>query len=560
MSTFMDLCTPEDISPPATPPNTYFARPSQRHRSSYIDPSFGDNPTQLATVLDDQQLDYIRKVKTIFQQLTTEQKQFFLYEIINCCDNQQLTFVSDIIAPKLKIDFLKELPIEISLHILSFIEDPRTLGRAASVSTFWNSLLKDETTWKSLCLKHQYRRRNSSISGVALLGPPARRLNFSYREYFKRKYNIEAAWAQGGKVTTCFDSLDSGLVTSLQFDDEMIVVGCDNHKIEVFNTTTGNSIHTLEGHEGGVWALQFKGGEAHDPERLLVSGGCDRDVRVWDLNKGQLKHVLRGHTSTVRCLKMRDKRIAVTGSRDTTLRVWDLQHGTMRHVLLGHQASVRCLDIHDNLVVSGSYDSTARVWDINTGRCLHVLTGHYSQIYAIAFDGSRVITGSLDSNIRVWSAETGQCLATLHGHTSLVGQLQLSASTLVSGGSDGCLRVWDLDNYECVHQISAHDNSVTCLQFDDKRMMSGGNDGRVKLWDVKTGRLIRYFTMPAKTIWRLQFTDTRAVVVMQRRRNNSPEEGRTVMEIHNFDIGDVPEMLANNVIEADEDAEMQNMS
>jgi F-box and WD-40 domain protein CDC4 len=70
--------------------------------------------------------------------------------------------------------------------------------------------------------------------------------------------------------------LDSGLVTSLQFDDEVIVVGCDNHKIEVFDTITGRNIHTLEGHEGGVWALQFKGGEKHDPERLLVSGGCDR--------------------------------------------------------------------------------------------------------------------------------------------------------------------------------------------------------------------------------------------------------------------------------------------
>jgi F-box and WD-40 domain protein CDC4 len=92
-------------------------------------------------------------------------------------------------------------------------------------------------------------------------------------------------------------------------------------------------------------------------------------------------------------------------------------------------------------------------------------------------------------------------------------------------------------------------------------MMSGGNDGRVKLWDIKTGRLIRYFTQPAKTIWKLQFTDTRAVVVMQRRRNSNPEEGRTAMEIHDFDIGDVPELSSNiNCIETDEDAIMQSSS
>ncbi|KAG2201837.1 hypothetical protein INT47_004394 [Mucor saturninus] len=491
----MDICAPEDISPPATPPNFNFSSssssqstplPSQSsRRSQRLRTSFTESTNNEYT-FDEEQLSHLRQLKQSFQQLTPQQKQFLLYEIINSCDNSQLTYLNNLIAPRLKIDFLKELPIEISLHVLTFIDDPKTLARAATVSTLWNSLLKDEATWKSLCMKHQYRRRNSSICGGELLEPPSQRRNFSYREYFKRKYNIAAAWAHGGKVK-------------------------------------------------------------HDPERILVTGGCDRDVRVWNLNTGELRHTLRGHNSTVRCLRMKDKRIAVTGSRDTTMRVWDIQRGALLHVLLGHQASVRCMEISGNIVVSGSYDSTARVWDLRTGRCLHVLAGHYTQIYAIAFDGHKVVTGSLDSNIRVWSAETGQCLATLHGHTSLVGQLQLSGSTLVSGGSDGCLRVWDLQHYECIQQISAHDNSVTCLQFDDRRMVSAGNDGRIKLWDIKQGRLIRNFTLPAKTVWKIQFSDTKAVVLMQRKRSANSEEGKTVMEVHDFDIGEIEDYSPESV-------------
>ncbi|KAI8086888.1 WD40-repeat-containing domain protein [Gilbertella persicaria] len=557
----MDLCSPEDISPPATPPSFNFGssshttplpthlknalknktnRPTQRLRTSFCETSLQEFS------FDEDQLSHLRQLKQSFQQLTPEQKQFLLYEIINSCDNSQLTYLNSLIAPRLKIDFLKELPIEISLHILTFIDDPKTLARAATVSTLWNSLLKDEATWKSLCMKHQYRRRNSSICGGELLEPPSQRRNFSYREYFKRKYNVASAWAHGGKVKVVEDGFGDGLVTSLQYDEKYIVVGCDNHRIEVFDTNTAKKVRTLEGHEGGVWALQFKGGEKHDPERILVTGGCDRDVRVWNLNTGELRHVLRGHNSTVRCLKMKDKRIAVTGSRDTTMRVWDIQRGTCIHLLLGHQASVRCMEISGNVVVSGSYDSTARVWDLRTGRCLHVLAGHYTQIYAIAFDGHKVVTGSLDSNIRVWSAETGQCLATLHGHTSLVGQLQLSGSTLVSGGSDGCLRVWDLQHYECIQQISAHDNSVTCLQFDDRRMLSAGNDGRIKLWDIKQGRLIRSFTQPAKTVWKIQFSETKAVVLMQRRRSSNSDEGKTVMEVHDFDVEEIEDYSPNS--------------
>lgn len=78
-----------------------------------------------------------------------------------------------------------------------------------------------------------------------------------------------------------------------------------------------------------------------------------RDVRVWDLDTGERRHVLQGHTSTVRCIKMKDKRTVVTGSRDCTIRIWDLERGALVHVLLGHQHSVRCLDLHDNTVVSG---------------------------------------------------------------------------------------------------------------------------------------------------------------------------------------------------------------
>ena len=103
------------------------------------------------------------------------------------------------------------------------------------------------------------------------------------------------------------------------------------------------------------------------PNALVVSGGCDKELRVWDVKTGHCIYVLRGHTSTIRCMRVLHNRpIAVSGSRDTTLRVWDVQRGRLLRTLTGHDESVRCLDVCGNQAVSGSYDCTCRV------RCVHI--------------------------------------------------------------------------------------------------------------------------------------------------------------------------------------------
>lgn len=237
----------------------------------------------------------------------------------------------------------------------------------------------------------------------------------SYKSHFKQKYLVETAWRTGGHNVSRGITQDQGVVTSLHLTSKYIVVALDNSKIHVFNTE-GNHQKTLQGHVMGVWAMV-------PWEDTLVSGGCDRDVRVWDMSTGYVfrhvsitstnlfcslsLHTLRGHTSTVRCLKMPDENTAISGSRDTTLRIWDIKTGLCKNVLVGHQASVRCLEIKGDIVVSGSYDTTARVWSISEGRCLRTLSGHFSQIYAIAFDGIRIATGSLDTSVRIWDPVTG---------------------------------------------------------------------------------------------------------------------------------------------------------
>ncbi|KAI0262348.1 WD40-repeat-containing domain protein [Gloeopeniophorella convolvens] len=583
-----------------------------------------------------------------FQSLSHSSRQDYLATLIAHCTARELFFISTRIAPLLKRDFLTDLPVELALHILSFIDHPRTLARVARVSRGWHALAQDERAWCGLASAYHF---DSELHGphepaadeYDALGSPQLHLPHSLglprlpqpprplqatqssQALFRYAWSTLINWKRGGR---CLRSHriptldpDSGVVTSAALDADWLIAGLANNRIQVFSTHTGALVRTLVGHELGVWAVDLvsRGGAldpAHPPPpppahhgggipevpsdgpgllqhnrapagshivdpqgldhllsssmraalaldvphpppgsqlpsgesprsdvsgatrgwgqpgALVVSGSCDKDVRVWDLRTGLTLYVLRGHTSTVRCLKVLHNRpIAVSGSRDGTLRVWDVQRGRMLRVLSGHAGSVRSLDVCGNRVVSGSYDCSCRLWDVDTGECLQEFRGHFNQIYTVAFDGDIVASGGLDTTVRVWDAHTGRCIAMLQGHTALVCSLQLAPHTLITGGADGRVLAFALPDLRVHTRIAAHDSSVTALQFDEHFLVTGGNDGRVRLFDAGSGAYVRDVVIQCETVWKVVFRREVCAVMCRR-------AGKTTVEIWSFRPGE----------------------
>lgn len=115
---------------------------------------------------------------------------------------------------------------------------------------------------------------SASSDSPVILRPKIR----SYKSHFKQRYLVEAAWKSGGTHITRPITQEGGVVTCLHLTPKYIIVALDNAKIHVFDAQ-GNPLRTLQGHVMGVWAMV-------PWDDILVSGGCDRDVRVWDLTTG----------------------------------------------------------------------------------------------------------------------------------------------------------------------------------------------------------------------------------------------------------------------------------
>ncbi|TFK90309.1 WD40 repeat-like protein [Polyporus arcularius HHB13444] len=468
-----------------------------------------------------------------------------------------LRTLHSVLTPTLARDFLTLLPPELVSLVLSFLPFP-DLARASRVSKSWRAIIdSDPVLWRDLLksTKIWFGRESETAFADAIMArrrrqglpaPGSLPLPHPFKILFKSRHLTRTRWVtnQEPKRLT-FPAHGRSVVTCLIFSHGRIISASDDHSIHVYSPVTGTLIRSLDGHDGGVWALAAT-------KNTLVSGSTDRTVRIWDLETGRCTHVFGGHTSTVRCLaivkpewidyeneqgivvreKWPKRPLIVTGSRDHSLRVWtlprpgddeyrcygaddtevdpseeDVEDNPYHKLHLeGHDHAVRALAARGRTLVSGSYDCTVRIWDIITGNCKWVLVGHTQKVYSVVLDISRNLacSGSMDGTVRVWNLSTGTCNHILAGHTSLVGLLGLSPSYLVSAAADSTLRVWDPDSGELRHTLAAHNGAITCFQHDEFKVLSG-SDGTLKMWDIRDGSQVRDLLTGIVGVWQVVF-------------------------------------------------------
>lgn len=260
-----------------------------------------------------------------------------------------LRTLHSVLTPTLARDFLTLLPAELVSHILSYLSFS-DLGRACRVSKAWRAIIdSDPVLWRDLLKTTKIwfgghsenafadaiwaRRRHEGLPTPRTLPLP-----HPYKILFKSRHLTRTRWVhnQDPKRLT-FTAHGRSVVTCLIFSRGRIISASDDHSIHVYSPVTGKLLQSLDGHEGGVWALAAT-------KNTLVSGSTDRTVRIWDLSNGRCTHVFGGHTSTVRCLaivkpewidvenaggiitreRWPKRPLIVTGSRDHSLRVWTL--------------------------------------------------------------------------------------------------------------------------------------------------------------------------------------------------------------------------------------------
>jgi WD40 repeat protein len=225
-------------------------------------------------------------------------------------------------------------------------------------------------------------------------------------------------------------------------------------------------------------------------DRLIVTGGYDRRVLVWDLaHPGAALAELGRHDDWVQAVAVTADWRVLSGGQDGRVLVWDLAHPGAAPVELGRpNGPVRAVAVlADGRVVIGGDRGRVLVWDPAHPGAGPVELGRHDygiQTVAVLADG-RLVTGGEDGRVLVWDlTHPGADPAELGRHDDFVEAVAVLADgRLVTGGADGRVLVWDPAHPGALPaQLGAGWVRAVAV-LADGRVVTGGADGRVLVWD-----------------------------------------------------------------------------
>ncbi|KAF5659755.1 dna excision repair ercc-8 [Fusarium heterosporum] len=262
--------------------------------------------------------------------------------------------------------------------------------------------------------------------------------------------------------------------------------------------------HNIRAHGAGVNTLAL---EKFDG-RILLSGGAEGGIKIWDLEDEGNPHKLHtfrpfssiarstregtslGHSHGVTHVAFYpfDPDAFLSSSYDKKLKLWATQRCTLsatfdlNATIYSHSTS----PVADHLIVAcATQNSAVRLVDLKSGSAVQALVAHGGPVLSTAWSPRHehiLVSGHADGKARIWDIRrAGGVVALLDQEDSL--GIVHKMKHLDAAGMDSS----QMPHFRASAQ--AHDDAVNGLQWTDdgKYIISAGLDRRIRVWDAATG-------------------------------------------------------------------------
>ena len=203
--------------------------------------------------------------------------------------------------------------------------------------------------------------------------------------------------------------LHNDTITDISFsiNSSKFVTSSDDKTTKIVDFISGKNELIFKEHLSDVKSCEW------NPYRnIIVSGGKDQLVEIWDPNSGEVIGTLHLHKNSINRLRFnRNGNWILSGSKDHTVKVSDIRMMKELQIFKGHDSEVNTLawhPIHEEIFCSAGADQKIIYWKVGEEKNFIINKAHDREIFDLSFNktGTLLASGSNDSNLKFWIRDT----------------------------------------------------------------------------------------------------------------------------------------------------------
>lgn len=275
------------------------------------------------------------------------------------------------------------------------------------------------------------------------------------------------------------------LSVALSEDGSVLATGLYDGKIQLWRTTNGKLLHTIEASEEPVTRIAF----APDGTTLASSYSRAGVIDLWRVKDGTHLHRLNrdaGNISHFAFTRQSNKLVAIAGEKESQVFLWRVADGALLQTLVGYR--------HPITSMAFSPDGSTLAFALEGGPT-----------------GIQILPASV---LRLWQISEAKLLP-----KQIVPGLEASVShmafapdgdTLVATMPGYALQLWSLDNHALRHTLAKDKEAIRpfsqAFSPDGSLLVQALEDGTVSVWRVADGTLLRRWMIQDALGMSLTFT------------------------------------------------------